>query len=148
MSFLQDFAALSLYISIFSDSYILYTSDIRSREIRSRQTPIFRQWLKNLGYVIAVVILRNIEKCDECDLLVVSDDTRTGNFVFFSDKINKYKLVSAFRNVYLLELESRFRSNSDIKTTKLKNKQRLTKLVKNIILMFKGILYENKQNSG
>jgi hypothetical protein len=82
------------------------------------------------------------EKCDECDLLVVSDDSSTGNFAFFSDKINKYKFVSAFKNVYLLD----FGSISDIKTTKLKNKHRLTKLVKNIILMFKGILYENKQN--
>ncbi|MDR3256894.1 MAG: hypothetical protein LBT18_04555 [Endomicrobium sp.] len=51
------------------------------------------------------------EKCDECDLLVVSDDSSTGNFVLFSDKIKKYKFVSVFKNVYLLELESRFGSN-------------------------------------
>jgi len=56
-----------------------------------------------------------------------------------------------FKNVYLLELERRFGSNSDITTTKLKNKQRLTKLVKSInvlCLMLKKTVYKNKQNSG
>jgi putative addiction module killer protein len=44
---------------------ILYTSDIMSREMRSKQTPTFRQWLKNLDYVVAVVIFRNIEKLEK-----------------------------------------------------------------------------------
>ncbi|MDR0399077.1 MAG: hypothetical protein LBH33_04700 [Endomicrobium sp.] len=61
---------------------------------------------------------RYIEKCNECDLLVVSDDSSTGNFAYFSKKINKYKFDSAFKNVYLLD----FGSHSDTKTTKLKTK--------------------------
>ncbi|MDR2427783.1 MAG: hypothetical protein LBD19_02410 [Endomicrobium sp.] len=59
-----------------------------------------------------------IEKCNECDLLVVSEDSSTGNFVYFSKKINKYKFNSAFKNVYLLDFGSHF----DTKTTKLKTK--------------------------
>jgi hypothetical protein len=45
-------------------------------------------------------------KCDECDLLVVSDDSSTGNFVTFSDKINTHKFSSVFKNVYLLCFDS------------------------------------------
>lgn len=45
-------------------------------------------------------------KSDECDLLVVSDDSNTGNFVTFSDKINTHKFSSVFKNVYLLCFDS------------------------------------------
>ncbi|MDD2524292.1 MAG: hypothetical protein PHT81_05560 [Endomicrobiaceae bacterium] len=44
--------------------------------------------------------------CDECDLLVISDDGSTGNFVTFSDKINTHKFISVFKNVYLLYFDS------------------------------------------
>lgn len=45
-------------------------------------------------------------KCDECDLLVVFDDS-TGNYAFFTHKISSYEFVSLFRNVYLLNLGNR-----------------------------------------
>ena len=54
-------------------------------------------------------------KCDECDLLVVSDGNSLGSFVNFSNKINSQKFLSSFKNVYLLDLE-----RSDIKSIKLK----------------------------
>jgi len=42
--------------------------------------------------------------CDECDLLVVSDDGSTGNFANFTYKLGTHKFTSVFRNVYLLDL--------------------------------------------
>jgi putative addiction module killer protein len=33
--------------------------------MRSNQTPIFRKWLEDLDYVVAVVIFRNIEKLEK-----------------------------------------------------------------------------------
>ncbi|MDD5022356.1 MAG: hypothetical protein PHR82_09555, partial [Endomicrobiaceae bacterium] len=42
--------------------------------------------------------------CDECDLLIVSDDARSGNFVHFTDKLETHKFKSIFRNVFLLDL--------------------------------------------
>ena len=59
-----------------------------------------------------------IEKCDECHLLVVSDDSSTGNFTIFSNKINSYEFVSAFKKTYLLDLGSHF----NIKIIKLKTR--------------------------
>jgi hypothetical protein len=56
-------------------------------------------------------------RCDECDLLVVSDDGSTGNFAFFTDKIKSYRFISSFKNVYLLDL-----GMSSAKTIKLKTK--------------------------
>jgi CTP synthase (UTP-ammonia lyase) len=38
---------------------------IRSKEMRSKQTSSFRHWLKNLDYVVAVVIFRSIEKLEK-----------------------------------------------------------------------------------
>lgn len=52
--------------------------------------------------------------CDECDLLVVSDDGSTGNFAYFTYKLESHKFTSVFRNVYLLDL------SSVNKTTKLR----------------------------
>ena len=40
------------------------------------------------------------KNCDECDLLVVVEN----GFVHFSDKLQKYKFESVFRNVYLMDL--------------------------------------------
>lgn len=45
-----------------------------------------------------------LEKCDTCFLLVVSEDSSSGNFVCFSNKILKYRFDSRFENVYLLDL--------------------------------------------
>ncbi|MCL2887743.1 MAG: hypothetical protein FWF35_00275 [Elusimicrobia bacterium] len=56
------------------------------------------------------------EKCEKCDLLVVSDDSSTGNFADFTDQIKSYKFYSAFKNVYLLDL------GFDTKVIKLKTK--------------------------
>jgi len=53
-------------------------------------------------------------KCNECDLLVVSDDSSTGNFATFTDELNRREFISVFRNVYLLDL------GFDTKVTKLK----------------------------
>lgn len=51
--------------------------------------------------------------CDECDLLVVSDDGSTGNLVDFTYKLENHKFTSVFKNVYLLDL------GTDNKVTKL-----------------------------
>lgn len=40
------------------------------------------------------------KNCDECDLLVVVEN----GFVHFSDKLQKHKFNSVFRNVYLMDL--------------------------------------------
>lgn len=48
--------------------------------------------------------------CDECDLLVVVD----GGFIHLSDKLQKHKFKSVFRNVYLMDL------SFGCKVTKLK----------------------------
>jgi hypothetical protein len=58
-------------------------------------------------------------KCDECDLLVVVDSDSNGNFVCFSNKIKSHKFESAFRNVYLFDLNP---WDDDRKMTKLKTK--------------------------
>lgn len=52
--------------------------------------------------------------CDECDLLVVSDDGSTGNFANFTYKLETHKFTSLFRNVFLLDL-----GFNNIKVTKL-----------------------------
>lgn len=44
------------------------------------------------------------KKCKECYLLVVSDDSSTGNFCSFSNKTKSHKFISTFKNVYLLNL--------------------------------------------
>ncbi|MDR1942819.1 MAG: hypothetical protein LBQ04_01685 [Endomicrobium sp.] len=51
--------------------------------MRSRQTPTFRQWLKNLDYVAAVVILRNIEKLEKGNF---SNLASVSEMVFMSRK--------------------------------------------------------------
>jgi hypothetical protein len=61
---------------------ILYTFGIRNRGMRSRQTPTFRQWLKNLDYVVAIVIFRNIEKLEK----VISQIVSLSEMVFMSRK--------------------------------------------------------------
>ena len=50
------------------------------------------------------------KNCDECDLLVVVEN----GFVYFSDKLQKHKFNSVFRNVYLMDL------SFGCKVTKLK----------------------------
>jgi len=42
-------------------------------------------------------------RCDECDLLVISDGSSRGSYVNFSNKINSHKFFSSFKNVYLLD---------------------------------------------
>jgi len=49
------------------------------------------------------------KNCDECDLLIVVEN----GFVHFSDKLQKHKFNSVFRNVYLMDL------SFDCKVTKL-----------------------------
>ncbi len=50
------------------------------------------------------------KNCDECDLLIVVEN----GFVHFSDKLQKHKFNSVFRNVYLMDL------SFGCKVTKLK----------------------------
>lgn len=48
--------------------------------------------------------VKYLKKCDECDLLVVSDNGHTGNFAIFTNKTENHRFSSSFRNVYLLDL--------------------------------------------
>jgi hypothetical protein len=57
------------------------------------------------------------KQCQKCDLLIVSDDSSTGNFVCFSNNILNHKFYSRFENVYLLDLGS-FAENSIVKLRK------------------------------
>ncbi|MCL1969745.1 MAG: hypothetical protein FWF65_09425 [Bacteroidetes bacterium] len=63
-----------------------------------------------------------LEKCDACSLLVVSEDSGSGNFACFTNKILKQKFDSRFKNVYLLDLGG-FAEN---KVVKLKIFNRMT----------------------
>lgn len=49
------------------------------------------------------------KSCDECDLLIVSDE----NFTYFTSKLKSHKFESLFRNVYFMDL------SGGVKTTKL-----------------------------
>ena len=52
--------------------------------MRSRQTPVFRQWLKNLDYVVAIIIFCSIEKLEKGNF---SNCKSTGNGIH-KQKIN------------------------------------------------------------